>query len=798
MNDTYERSRQNLEALVAWYRTNQGNRNEATTRLTMVDRLFFECLAWSKEDVTLEEPHGGEYADYVFSVFRPVLIVEAKREGDYFELPAGPRRLEISLASLMRDFPNIKSAVEQAAGYCQSRGVPFGVVSNGHQVVAFVANRNDGTPPLDGKSIVFDSPDSMLLHFWDFWQALSRPGIEEKKLQYRLIGGRPDIPLKFSAMLPNYPGLKRRNVIQTDLQVLSELVIEDVIRSPDLEPEFLRQCYCKSGALSQFALTSKEILESRYAGLFDSDKGPSVVPATTKAGFSPDLLGTSIARRPILLLGDVGVGKSTFIRHLINIDAAEVFKNAIYLHLDLGSKGALALDLRVHIINQIELQLLELYDIDLNKGNFVRGVYDLELKRFASGIHSELKKSAPETFIQKEIDFLEKLVSSREAHVEKSLQHISKARKKQIIFFLDNADQRDEKTQELAFLIGQEMAESWPVIVFVSLRPTTFHRSKKIGALTGYHAKAFTIAPPRIDLVLKKRLEFALKLTTGEIPIPSLQRVGVNLGKLSRIIEVVKDSLEGNYELIEFVENIAAGNVRMALDLVRDFIGSGHVDTQKILDIIADSGRYEIPLHEFLRAIIYGDNEYYDPTSSPVANLFDISSLDPKEHFILPLLLGVLHTSGGAEHREGFVETSSLYDALQGMAFTPDQVDTAVSRACQNNLAETNARQLPEPGQQRPTGIRITSKGEYHLQKIGSQFQYIDAVVVDTPILEKEFRESIRDAKNLDERMNRADRFVKYLTSQWSGVGTRAVGFNWFVQASAVTSKIAQIRKAVS
>ncbi|MGC2330170.1 MAG: hypothetical protein WA581_01845 [Candidatus Acidiferrales bacterium] len=626
MGDAYEAGRSLIEELATWYEGNKGNRNEATTRLAMIDRLFFDCLGWLKDDVVLEQPHGGEYADYVFSVFRPVLIVEAKREGDYFELPAGSHRLEHSLQSLIKDYPNVKSALEQATRYCQSRGVPFGAVTNGHQIIAFVATRSDGTPPLSGKALVFDSLSRMREDFLDLWQVLSRPGIEERKLQRRLMGGFPIVPAKLSAKLSGYPGLKLRNVIQTDLQLLSEIVIEDVARSPDLEAEFLRQCYCKSGALSQFALTSREILEARYAGLFDrTEHGPYVAPATTKAGVSPDLLGTSIARRPILLLGDVGVGKSSFIRHLINIDAPEVFKNAIYFHLDLGSKGALALDLRVHVVDEIARQLFEDHRIDPISRNFVRGVYDLELKRFASGIYADLKQSSPDDFLQKEIAYLDGLVSMREAHLRSSLQHIARARRKQVILFLDNADQRDEKTQELAFLIGQELAESWPMLVFIALRPETFHRSKKIGALTGYHAKAFSISPPRIDLVLQKRLEFALKLTTGQIPVPSLQCVGVNLAKLTSMVSVVKRSLERNEQLLEFIENIASGNVRLALDLIKDFIGSGHVNTQKILAMVAEGEEYTIPLHEFLRAIIYGDNEYYDPSTSPIVNLFDIT-----------------------------------------------------------------------------------------------------------------------------------------------------------------------------
>lgn len=797
MSDVYEAARENLCSLAGWYATRHADRNEATTRFLMIDRLFFECLSWPKEDVKLEEPHGREYADYVFSVFRPVLIVEAKREGDYFELPAGQKRLEISLPTLMRDYPNLKAAIEQAAGYCQSRGVPFGAVTNGHQIVAFIATRNDGTPPLEGRALVFDSLESMVSHFHDLWQALSQPGIQEKKLQQRLTGGVPNLPSKLSATLPDYPGVKRRNVIQTDLQVLSEIVIEDVIRSPDLEPDFLRQCYCQSGALSQYALTSKEILEARYAGLFEtSSKAPSVVPATTKSGISPDMLGLSIARRPILLLGDVGVGKTTFIRHLINIDAAQVFKDAICFHLDLGSRGALALDLRVHVVDEMARQLRQKYKTDIDERNFVRGVYNLELKRFDSGIYADLKNSSPDLFLEKQLSYVESLIHSRETHLQKSLEHISKARKKQIVLFLDNADQRDENTQELVFLIGQELADSWPMIVFVALRPETFHRSKKIGALTGYHARAFSIAPPRIDL--KKRLDFALKLTSGTIPISSLQRVEVNLEKLKTIIEVVRASLDENEDLLELVDNIAAGNVRLALDLIRAFIGSGHVDTQKILDIVAESGRYTVPVHEFLRAIIYGDNEYYDPGISPIVNLFDISSLDGKEHFISCLLLGALHELGGTEGRNGFVETSRVYDVLQGMSFVPDQIDAAISRVCEKNLVETNARQLPEPGQHRPSSIRITSRGEYHLQRLPGEFAYLDAVVVDTPILDQSSRESVKEARRLEDRLDRAAIFARYLTTHWRSVALQSIGFNWFVHSASLTEVVSAIRRVTT
>src|SRR5579859_7328697 len=170
--------------------------------------------------------------------------MEAKKEGDYFELPAGKRRLEYSIPSLMRDYPNLKKALEQVAGYCQSRGVPYAAVCNGHQIVAFIAARNDGLPPLDGKALVFASFSQMQSDFLALWQALSKPGVEEKRLQIRLTGtSAPQLPSKLSATISGYPGTKGRNPSQADLQVVSELVLEDVARAPDLETRFLEECY---------------------------------------------------------------------------------------------------------------------------------------------------------------------------------------------------------------------------------------------------------------------------------------------------------------------------------------------------------------------------------------------------------------------------------------------------------------------------------------------------------------------------------------------------------------------------
>ena len=122
-------------------------------------------------------------------------------------------------------------------------------------------------------------------------------------------------------------------MFQTNLQILSELVLEDVLRYQDLEKIFLEECYCKAGALSNYSAVSKDILKTRYENLFETNKQEiQVQSAVDKSGINQEFKNVaahSISRRPILLIGDVGVGKSTFINNLIKVEAPEIFNDCI-------------------------------------------------------------------------------------------------------------------------------------------------------------------------------------------------------------------------------------------------------------------------------------------------------------------------------------------------------------------------------------------------------------------------------------------------------------------------------------
>jgi len=803
----FQQAEQNLQELIDWYNNNvdEHSRNEATTRLHLIDRLIFECLGWDKEDWIAEERISGKYKDYSFRCPACLFILEAKKEGTYFELPSGKQNLVFDISFFLKHAKDVGKAIEQAVNYCQKNGTPYGAVSNGHQLIAFLGSRSDGHPPLEGKALVFDSLQSIKDNFLLAWNCLSKQGIIYNRLSIELYGATQSlIPEKISSMISDYPGFKQRNTLQTDLQILSELFIEDVARLGEQtnERDFLKECYCKSGALSQYASISKEILQVRYSSLFQQiTEGPSLSPVTSKKGLNTELLAQALSKRPILLIGDVGVGKTMFIKHLYQVEAVDIFENTLVLYIDFGSQPTLEKDIEHFIYTAIKSQLIENYGLDIHARNFVRGVLHRDIERFEKGIYGDIKDTAPDTYRNKEIEFIQKLVNNADDYLKLCLNHIQRGQKKQIVVFLDNVDQRHYEFQEKVFLLGQSMSESWPITVFISIRPETFYRSRLSGTLKAYHQRAFTISPPRVDAVVVKRLKYGIGLLEIGIKIQFAESVSFKAQSLSDYLNALVYSFEHMKELNQFLDNMCGGNIRLALDFVRAFIGSGHVDTEKILKIYREQGYYNIPLHEFLRAVIYGDHKYYSPNTSEILNLFDVTTFDGKEHFLAPILLVQLERLSQKSAQEGYIDVGDLYSYLQGIAFTPPQIDWCINRLLYRNLIESPIRAHEHIRSSSKTYYRLTSIGAYYIKNLIQQFTYIDAIALDTPLIDPETSTKILDVANIDkisDRLARAIIFCDYLDSQWAALVGYQLTFSWLKVRKLIDKDIRYITARLS
>jgi hypothetical protein len=499
-----------------------------------------------------------------------------------------------------------------------------------------------------------------------------------------------------------------------------------------------------------------------------------------------------------LLLGDVGVGKTTFIRHLIKIDAAELFSKAITIRVDLGSKATLVSNWKSFVIDEITRQLLDKYEIDIDEDSFVRQVYRSDLQRFRKGIYKSLLETNEAAFKDKERELLEKKLANRPDHLKYAVEHLSKNQKKQVVIFIDNADQRGDATQDDAFLVAQEIAEHWLALVYLPLRPETFHESTKTGALTGYHPKAFTIEPPRTDRVITKRLLFALDIINGKISLPQLPgNLAARMPQLGSVIRCFMGSMNDNRELPECIDNISGGNIRLALGLVRKFFGSGHIDTENIVQKYNSADGWTISLHEFLRAAIFGDAAHYDATRSPVANLFDVMAHDPREHFLLSLVLGLLRQTMNSHENHGYCDTDRIYSTFQAIGFTPDQIDFAIVRGYRKLLIETPASRSPEDKSIPPRTFRVTTIGLYHIDRLAAMFPYVDAVLISTPIFDPDVLDKMKDDERIENRIERTTAFRNYLDAQWAKGNFSDTAFDWKLVSADLQENVQKVSQSV-
>ncbi|GAB2674755.1 hypothetical protein GCM10027194_03520 [Thalassiella azotivora] len=793
--DPYANARTKLQALVA-AAAQDSDMNEATTRLRRIDVLLFDCLGWNRDEVVTEGYFDGEYVDYALGKGATEAIVEAKREGVAFRLPAGVAgRQSVEMQTLLEDEATA-AAIRQVLSYCQQRGVPVGIIANGHQLVAFYASRQDGVPPLRGRSLCFSSLGEMLDNFSTLWTHLSRDGMASKNLQRVLLGAQSRAlpPAKLANEITNYPGFRGRTALETDLKILGGLFIQDLESEESLKDEFLRECYCSSGALSQYALVSKEILKARYQAI-EALAEVSTTPARTKRGvsqyLSADVISAAMSRRPLIILGDVGVGKSMFIKHLIRIDAAEALGDSLVFYINFGTEPALETDLEQFIYKRITEQLMEDFKIDIYEQAFVRAAYSKELKQFRSGIYKSLQDDDPAEFRRQELRLLEKETSSDSAHLWKSLEHIRQSKRRSAVIVLDNIDQRPAEFQDRVFVIAQSLADTWPATVFVSLRPSTFYASKSKGSLAAYQLRVFTVLPTRVDDVVLKRLQFARKQLeradeAGVFP----SKLSLSADDLLAYMDVLLKAFTENDDLKRLLDNISGGNLRLALTYLSAFVGSGYVSIQRVLDVARSGGVYTLPMHEFLRSIIFGEYDYFDPSASDICNLFDTSFEDGREHFLLPMLVSFIQRVGESTPGDGYVEISDVYQFGQGAGYDQEQIGSQLTRAIDKRLLEAPA------GHHAGGPYRITNVGSYMVHHMVKHFAYVDAMIVDTPIVDIATRRAIHNVQSIIERLDRAEIFIDYLDKQWQKAGHEdSVDFDWPSVSTALKDDISGARE---
>jgi hypothetical protein len=102
------------------------------------------------------------------------------------------------------------------------------------------------------------------------------------------------------------------------------------------------------------------------------------------------------------------------------------------------------------------------------------------------------------------------------------------------------------------------------------------------------------------------------------------------------------------------------------------------------------------------------------------------------------------------------------------------------------------SEQIPPDGDIR--ALRLTTVGAYAHQHLSTEFQYLDAVAVDTPVADPEIRSELKDVHAIRPRLERVELLISYLDAAWARSDLAPLGFfDWPTCAKAVRAEVKSI-----
>lgn len=771
----------NLEKLLSSFPEGSEFWNEAQNRFQFIDTLLTECLGWEKPyiEVEVHDTSDGR-VDYLLG--KPVkAALEAKREAVKFDLlpgtnPTRPRRLK----PLVESCKNLKEAFNQVIPYCIMNGAQTAIICNGPQLLLFQAFITEKSP-LEGEAYVFNGFSEYQKYFAQLWKLLSPEGINERWAIKRINKHNYiKLPVKASSQISNLSEYKYRSDFQENLRSLASILLDEINENHEVLSEFYKECYVPIEANNRHLLLSKNIIKNRYKRVNSNGSNPIKTEAKINDGKLEVENGeqsSAYKTSPIVVVGDVGVGKTSFFKNLFQMVNEEKNSNTLFVHLNLGEKATLSENLKTFILTELPRVLKKEYKIDITKNSLVEKIYKNELLDFDHSVSGQIRKFNEEKYQIAKIEFLKNKLDNNSEHLHASLSYLNEFQNKQIIIVIDNADQRNFETQQEAFLIAQELASSGNALVFVSLRPSTFYQSKLTGAMSGYENRLLTISPPPADEVIKRRLTFAVRVAEGKIAPAVLKNVKLNLNNIVLFLNATLRSIKSNNEIKKFLSNITGGNTRLVIELISSFCGSPNVEAEKIVSIEKEFGDYQVPFHEFTKHALLGEYAYYNPLSSLVAfNLFDISMGSPREHFLSSLIIAFISSPNGKKDNDGFISADLILEEMKKYQFVDDQTRHSLRVLAKKRLIETPFAHYRENEVSNDTlpdefDFRATSIGLYHIRYWVGEFSYLDAMSIDTPIFEENVRDKIitlASENDISKRFERAKSFKQYLEDSWN------------------------------
>lgn len=719
--------------------------NEATTRFQILDEIFTEVLGWPKElidvesdigDTAEDNTHKTIFADYIAHGDHNFFIIEAKRTGSYFEIPSGRTRVLKSTSTIYN--AQNKSYIDQAKKYMRKFGTAYCVLSNGFQFI--IIRRPSQRQNVD--TIVFRNLDDIEIQFTMFWDILNPhadgPGAIDRVLKQQTeVRQPPSLNYKIYDRIKasdKYLLAKHRSILNIEEFInrfFGELVSEHQL-------DLLQECYCDPmDNYKDFAGVIRKRLAPPPLSAITVLRGRE--DFVTRGNFEKQYIENlqKVPGAVYVLLGEVGVGKSTFLEHFYNFELTEIDKNKlVWIRMDFLKFKAPIDQANQFISDEIikRIESTEYEHLKLSSWEVKQLIYEKELSNLVSGLPPTLLKNQEllETKLWEETKIHHDNIEKR---ISRTFEYLKNKKNLHVCLIFDNIDQKEFDEQREVLEISHQKAQLYGSTVITAMRYQSYNMIKNKPPYDALQTIEYRMQPPSAKEILDKRLE-ALKKYPQQSFIYEYRNKTIKI-PVSKFVQILKNTLEKDpeFRVGSLIENLAGANIRRLLKIFRAMITSGNTRLHEILDFINEISNIDntrLTFDQVFEGVAKDNNKYYQSDSSTILNLFEFQMDGFYSHFLTVYILKYLEKNYDDTSGRGFVDLGDLQVAFDSVVISHSNLEEILIPLLNNFIINSDIGGRKDL--MGTSSIRISETGRYYLDELLPNWKYIFNIMVDTPI----------------------------------------------------------------
>jgi len=763
--------------------------NEATTRSRIIDTVLYDILSWPKNAVVAEEHINKQgYADYILKNQNDetVLIIEAKKEGVSFELPQNLIKDKnfsfVKIKTLLTD-KSIESTIDQVRQYCFKTGTEYGAITNGH-VWIFFKIFDSNWENLNGFVInnlkYFSEDFTEAYNLLSYNQVIKKRSLQQK-LQQNLNKAKHSYSIK-----NNITSFS----VQVDLNEYAQYISKPVKYYfgdfDEDDKDFLEHCYVDERLYENTKKTLTSLLvdsASPYlenSGVINYERQKLSRKLSKKI---TNFVDYSDNKHIVVIYGDRGCGKSTFIKKLIHSDIPSNVQDKLrIIYIDLLKYAAIEGEY-TELKNRIWRSVLDKIDIDDLQTDYyaIQNIlFKDEFTKYKEQIKS-LYQEGSDIYGSKIEEKIKTFLKDYEKLAQRLAKYLRDEKKHEIVFILDNTDQYSSEIQDFCFQVLAEVHSTINCLSIITIREERFFRSKKLGVLDAYETTQYHISSPQADKVFLQRLNYLINSLEEDDFFNKLienhdisNKPLVTKDNFKKYFSVFKKDFEKRGNLYNFLVSCAQKDMRMALDLFRELVVSGYMNIYEMIS--TDRNIFTLQIHQVLKPLMIPQKYFYDEKSSSIPNIFQLRHLEDGSHFTAIRILMYLNKNYG-----NYISLAVMKTEFLTKMNLEDDFMKNLSMLIKYKLIEANIKvDEYDPAIEE---IIITPYGKYFIEKLIHFFTYLDLICTDCNIYDEKSANFISLSANkeyelftnkkrltrLKLRIEKTNEFIKYLIKEEKG-----------------------------